>query len=600
MGLKDHFVSEQLPNQPGIYKFFDAENTLIYVGKAKNLKNRVSSYFNKGNSNTRKTLKLVSEIERLEYTIVNSEFDALLLENSLIKENQPKYNIRLKDDKTYPYIIVTKEPFPKVYPTRIVNYDLGTYYGPYAGVKAMNNVLDLIRKLYKIRTCNLSLIEKNIKEGKFKVCLEYHIGNCKAPCVGLQLLHEYEEEMAQVHNILKGNLSKVKSHFKEKMGEAATNMEFETAQSFKEKLDLLENFQAKSLVVNPNIDDIDVFTVVSTEEAAYLSFLKVIQGSITQTLTREIKRKLDETDEEILLLNIIEIRDALNSRADEVITNIAIEKSFDNFEICVPQRGDKRKLIELSLKNGMYFKKERVEEQMNNRSDESTSRILNRLKEDLRLTHLPETIECFDNSNIQGTNPVSSMVCFKNARPSKKDYRHYNIKTVEGPNDFASMYEVVYRRYKRLLTEELPLPNLIIIDGGKGQLSSAVDALKSLNIYGQIPVIGIAKRLEELYYPEDNFPLYIDKRSESLRLLQRVRDEAHRFAITFHRDKRSKGSLKTQLEDIKGIGKETVSKLLGTYKTIQRIKDTGPEEVSKVIGKDKANRLFEQLNSGAK
>jgi excinuclease ABC subunit C len=597
MALKDHFVSDQLPNQPGIYKFFDAEDTLIYVGKAKNLKNRVSSYFNKGNSNTRKTLKLVSEIERLEYTIVNSEFDALLLENSLIKENLPKYNIRLKDDKSYPYVIVTNEPFPKVYPTRTVNYDLGTYYGPYAGVKAMNNVLDLIRKLYKIRTCNLSLIEKNIKEGKFKVCLEYHIGNCKAPCVGLQLLQEYEEEIAQVHHILKGNLSKVKGHFKEKMTEAAMNMEFETAQSFKEKLDLLENFQAKSLVVNPNIDDLDVFTIVSTEDAAYLSFLKVIQGSITQTLTREIKRKLDETDEEILLLNIIEIRDALNSTAEEVITNIPIEKSFDNFEICVPLRGDKKKLIELSVKNGMYFKKEKMEEQMNNRTDESANRILNRLKEDLRLTHLPETIECFDNSNIQGTNPVSSMVCFKNARPSKKDYRHYNIKTVEGPNDFASMYEVVYRRYKRLLAEELPLPNLIMIDGGKGQLSAAVDALKSLNIYGQIPIIGIAKRLEELYYPEDSFPLYIDKRSESLRLLQRVRDEAHRFAITFHRDKRSKGSLKTQLEDIKGIGKETVTKLLGTYKTIQRIKETGPEEVSKIIGKDKANKLFEQLNS---
>lgn len=597
MSLKNSSILDlKLPPEPGIYKFFNGDGVLIYVGKAKNIKNRVSSYFNKGASNTRKTLKLVSEIAKIEFTIVNSEFDALLLENSLIKKHQPKYNIQLKDDKSYPYILITNEPFPKIYSTRILNHHLGTYYGPYASVKAMNNVLELIRKLYTIRTCNLSLIEKNIKEGKFKVCLEYHIGNCKGPCEGLQKLEEYDEDITQVHHILKGNLGVVRSYFKDKMNIYATSLEFEKANSFKEKLDMVEKFQSKSLVVNPNISDLDVFTIVSDENTAYINFLKVIQGSITQTLTREVKRKLEEPEDEILLMTIIEIRESLQSTSKDVITNIPVETSIENFHITVPQIGDKRKLIALSLKNALYYKKEKSEEINNNRSEDNSSRILSRLKQDLRMNSLPVAIECFDNSNIQGTNPVSSMVCFKNARPSKKDYRHYNIKSVEGPNDFASMYEVVYRRYKRILTEEQPLPDLIVVDGGKGQLSVATDALKALNLYGKVPIIGIAKRLEEIYFPEDAIPLHIDKKSESLRLLQRIRDEAHRFAINFHRDKRSKAGLKSQLEGVKGIGKETINKLLSTYKTIQRIKETNVEEVGRLIGMDRARKLLTQLN----
>lgn len=597
MGLKSTALSDlKLPNEPGIYKFFNAEGVLVYVGKAKSIKNRVSSYFNKASNISRKTLKLVSEIAKIEFTIVNSEFDALLLENSLIKKHQPKYNIQLKDDKSYPFILVTKEPFPKIYSTRVLNHDLGTYYGPYASVKAMNNVLDLIRKLYTIRTCNLHLSEKNIKEGKFKVCLEYHIGNCKGPCEALQKNEDYEEDIEHVHHILKGNLGAVRNYFKEKMVSSSINLEFEKAQLYKDKLDLLERFQSKSLVVNPNISDLDVFTVVSDEDSAYINYLKVIQGSITQTLTREVKRKLEEPDQEILLLTMIEIREALNSSSYDVISNIPIEASFDNFCINVPQIGDKRKLIELSLKNALYYKKEKFEANQINKSEDLSNRILTRLLKDLRLNTLPVTIECFDNSNIQGTNPVSSMVCFKNGKPSKKDYRHYNIKSVEGPNDFASMYEVVYRRYKRLLLEECPLPDLIVVDGGKGQLSVAVDALKALEIYGKIPIIGIAKRLEEIYFPEDPIPLHIDKKSESLRLLQRIRDEAHRFAINFHRDKRSKAGIKTQLESVKGVGKETIDKLLSTYKTVQRIKEANVDEVSKLIGRDRARKLFEHIN----
>ncbi|HYG39910.1 MAG TPA: excinuclease ABC subunit UvrC [Cytophagales bacterium] len=597
MSLKNSSILDlKLPNEPGIYKFFNIDGILIYVGKAKNIKNRVSSYFNKGASNTRKTLKLVSEIAKIEFTIVNSEFDALLLENSLIKKHQPKYNIQLKDDKSYPYILITNEPFPKIYATRVLNHDLGTYYGPYASVKAMNNVLEFIRKLYTIRTCNLNLSDKNINEGKFKVCLEYHIGNCKGPCEGLQKLEEYDEDIAHVHHILKGNLGVVRNYFKDKMNTYANNLEFEKAHSFKEKLDLVERFQSKSLVVNPAISDLEVFTIVSDENTAYVNFLKVIQGSITQTLTREVKRKLDEPENEILLMTIIEVRELLQSTSKEVITNIPVDTTIEKFNITVPQIGDKRKLIALSLKNALYYKKEKSEEIINNRSEDASSRILTKLGQDLRMNSLPMTIECFDNSNIQGTNPVSSMVCFKNGRPSKKDYRHYNIRSVEGPNDFASMYEVVYRRYKRILSEEQPLPDLIVVDGGKGQLSMAVDALKALEIYGRVPIIGIAKRLEELYFPDDSIPLHIDKKSESLRLLQRIRDEAHRFAINFHRDKRSKAGLKSQLEGVKGIGKETINKLLSTYKTIQRIKETDVEEVGKLIGMDRARKLLIQLN----
>ncbi len=580
----------KLPDSPGVYRYFNEEGTLIYVGKAKSLKKRVSSYFNKNTGVNRKTKRLVSEIKAIEITLVNSEFDALLLENNLIKQNQPKYNILLKDDKTFPYICVSKERFPRIYSTRKLIHSNGTYFGPYANVKVMNNVLRLINNLFTLRTCRYDLSEEHISKGKFKVCLEYHIGNCKGPCEGLQTEEAYLEDITQAVNILKGNLSVPKNYFKERMIVASEQLEFERAQRFKEKLEMVDRFQSKSVVVSPKLADLDVFTIISDEKYAFVNYLRIKNGTINLSQTSEVKKKLNEADEDILLMMLITLRYQYHSSAKEVLVNKAVEFSSENFRTIQPQIGDKKKLIELSLKNALFAKKEKYQS-LENVKDKG-NRVLKQLQSDLQLKELPAHIECFDNSNIQGTNPVASMVCFKMGRPSKKDYRHYKIKTVVGPDDFGSMKEVVGRRYKRLLEEDAPLPKLIVIDGGKGQLNAACDALRELKLYGEIPIIGIAKRLEELYFPEDQFPLHIDKKSESLRLIQKLRDEAHRFAITFHRDLRSKNSFQFELENVKGIGRVTVDKLLKEFRTMSNIEKASEEELTELVGDARAKRVL--------
>ena len=583
----------KLPNQPGIYKYFNTEGTIIYIGKAKDLRKRVSSYFTKAAGVSRKTLKLVSEVAMLEVVIVNSEFDALLLENSLIKEYQPKYNILLKDDKSFPSILITKDRFPKIYSTRRIEKSKGEYFGPYTSVKAMNNVLDLIRKLYKIRTCNLHLSKKNITENKFKVCLEYHLGNCLGPCEGKQTEANYLEEIEQSRNILKGNIQVVKTYFLDKMKDAATAMEFEVAQEFKEKLDLLEKFQSKSLIVNQKVTDIDVFSISTDEDTAFVNYMRIQHGAINLSETVEIKKKLDESKEELLIHAIINLKEKFNSPNTEILCNIALPSWDERTKVYQPKIGDKKKLVDLSMKNLLFYKKDKISKAAPRETNQE--RILKQLKEDLRLTHIPYHIECFDNSNIQGTNPVASMVCFKNAKPSKKDYRHFKIKTVVGPDDFGSMREIVFRRYGRLQREGSPYPQLILIDGGKGQLSAAVESLKELNLYGEIPIIGIAKKLEEIYFPGDQIPLHLSKKSESLKLLQHLRDEAHRFAITFHRDLRSKGSLVSELDSIKGIGKVSKEKLLQRFKTISNIRKASITDLAAEIGLAKAKDLKAQL-----
>ncbi|WP_421977664.1 excinuclease ABC subunit UvrC [Roseivirga seohaensis] len=579
----------KLPDNPGVYRYYNADDTLIYVGKAKSLKKRVSSYFNKSAQHSRKTIRMVSEIVSIEIVLVNSEFDALLLENNLIKQNQPKYNILLKDDKTFPYLCVSNERFPRIYSTRKLIPSLGRYFGPFTNVKAMNNVLKLINSLFTLRTCRYDLSQENIAKGKFKVCLEYHLGNCKGPCEGLQSEEDYLKDVDQALNILKGNLGLPKSYFKERMQEAAAELQFEKAQEFKEKLELLDDFHSKSVIVSPKLTDVDVFTIVSDEKYAFVNYIRIKNGMINLSKTNEIKKKLNETDEEILSLMLVDMRDRYQSITKEILTNKPLDLGSETFQPVVPQIGDKRKLVELSLKNSLFAKKEKYQS-LDNVKDKG-NRVLKQLQIDLQLKELPVHIECFDNSNIQGTNPVASMVCFKMGRPSKKDYRHYKIKTVIGPDDFASMTEVVGRRYRRLLEEQQPLPKLIVIDGGKGQLSAACDALKSLGIYGEIPIIGIAKRLEEIYFPEDSFPLHIDKKSESLRLIQKLRDEAHRFAITFHRDLRSKNSFNFELENVKGIGRFTVDKLLKEFRTMSRIESASFEELSAIAGESRARRI---------
>jgi len=579
----------KLPDSPGVYRYFNEEGTLIYVGKAKSLRKRVASYFNKNQGVNRKTKKLVSEIKAIEVTLVNSEFDALLLENNLIKQNQPKYNILLKDDKTFPYICVSNERFPRVYSTRKLIHANGTYYGPYANVKVMNNVLKLINTLFTLRTCRYDLSEENISKGKFKVCLEYHIGNCKGPCEGLQSETDYLHDIDQAVNILKGHLSVPKNYFKDRMILASENLEFEQAQYYKEKLDMVDRFQSKSIVVSPKIADLDVFTIISDEKYAFVNYIRIKNGTINLSQTSEVKKKLNEDDEEILMLLLIQLRDQYQSSAKEVLVNKLVEFVSDNFKTIQPQIGDKKKLIDLSLKNALFAKKEKYAS-LENVKDKG-NRVLRQLQNDLQLKEMPTHIECFDNSNIQGTNPVASMVCFKMGRPSKKDYRHYKIKTVVGADDFGSMKEVVGRRYKRLVDENLPLPKLIVVDGGKGQLNAACDALVELNLYGKIPIIGIAKRLEELYFPGDQFPLHIDKKSESLRLIQRLRDEAHRFAINFHRDLRSKNGFQFELENVKGLGRVTVDKLLKEFRTMSKIEAASPEELSPIVGEARARLI---------
>ncbi|MGM0946893.1 MAG: excinuclease ABC subunit UvrC [Bacteroidota bacterium] len=589
----------QLPDHPGVYKYFNETDELIYVGKAKSLKKRVSSYFNKNTGVNLKTRRMVREINRIEITLVNSEFDALLLENNLIKKSQPKYNILLRDDKTYPYLLITKENFPRIFPTRKYIPKRGTYFGPFASVKAMNNVLDLIRELFTIRTCKLDLSPYKIDEGKYKVCLEYHIGNCQGPCVGKQGEQDYLKDLDQAKHILKGNLGVAKTIFKQQMQEFAENLEFEKAQKTKEKLDLLEKYQAKSLIANPSISNHDVCTIVMDEKQAYVNYMRVKSGALIVSKNVELKKKLDESEEELLVTALIRLQDQFNSDADEVLVNIEIKDPIEGLNLLLPKIGDKKHLIDLSVKNALFYKKEKA--LLLGLNQDKKDRVIRQLQQDLSLPEIPDHIECFDNSNIQGTNPVASMVCFLNGKPAVKEYRHYHIKTVEGPNDFASMTEVVGRRYKRLIEEGKPLPKLIVIDGGKGQLSSAVEALKELGVYGKMPIIGIAKRLEEIYFPGDSYPIHIDKKSESLRLLQRIRDEAHRFAITFHRKVRSKNAFGTQLTAIPGIGPTTADRLLSHFKSVKKISQASEDELAAVIGKSKAMELikWKEKNKGA-
>jgi excinuclease ABC subunit C len=578
-----------LPDQPGVYRFYDREDVLIYVGKAKSLKKRVSSYFNKQSQYSRKTEKLVSEIRRLEFTLTNSEFDSLLLENNLIKQNQPKYNILLKDDKTFPYLCILKERFPRIIYTRKYIPRQGEYFGPYTSVVSMKSVLELVRQLYSIRTCSLVLSEENIQQKKFKVCLEYHIGNCRGPCEGLQDEASYLEDIAQARNVLKGDLSVVEETFHQRMQAAADRLEFEKAARFKHKLELLEKFQTKSLVVNRRLTDIDVITIASTETDAFLNYLMVKEGAIVFSKNVELKKKLDEMDEELASLVLVSLRTEYNSTNPIIYSNVPLALETEGLELVVPQIGDKRKLVALSLKNALFAKQKSETEKAEKQSKKNE--VLHILQKDLRLTTFPKIIECFDNSNFQGTSPVASMVRFVDGQPQKAGYRHFNIKTVEGPDDFASMKEIVTRRYKRIMEEQGEFPHLIIVDGGKGQLSSAVEALQEVGIYGKIPIIGIAKKLEEIYYPDDPVPLHIHKKSPGLLLIQRIRDEAHRFAITFHRLKRSQSTFVTEIESIPGIGKKTADKLLAHFKSVKKIKEASLEELTALVGAAAAARI---------
>ncbi|MCB0487397.1 MAG: excinuclease ABC subunit C [Cyclobacteriaceae bacterium] len=592
--MKDAIKAQvaSLPDAPGIYKFFDSDSTVIYVGKAKSLKKRVSSYFNKQSQYNRKTEKLVSEIRNIEYTITNSEFDALLLENNFIKQNQPKYNILLKDDKTFPYLCILNERFPRIISTRKYQQKKGEYFGPYTSVVSMKSVLDLIRQLYSIRTCNLQLTEENIEQKKFKVCLEYHIGNCKGPCENLQTEEDYNEDINQARSILKGNLSVVIDYFTGQMKNASTQLEYERAEHFKHKLYLLEKFQTKSLIVNKKITDVDVFSITSSEQYAFINYLQIKEGSVVFSDNVEVKKKIEESDDDILTYVTHELRLKHRSSNSVIYTNLPLTTNSENIENVVPQIGDKRKLVALSLKNALYLRNQR--EILKEDKKAKKNKVLTILQSDLRLQKLPTVIECFDNSNFQGSYPVASMVRFVDGKPDKSGYRHFNIKTVQGPDDFASMHEIVTRRYSRLIEENKPLPDLIIVDGGKGQLSSATDALKNLSLYGRIPIVGIAKKLEEIYYPEDSLPLHISKKSPGLLLIQKIRDEAHRFAITFHRQKRAKGSLSTELESIPGIGPKTMDKLLAKYRSLKKIREAPIHELTEMVGKKKADLIVGQ------
>lgn len=582
-----------IPHKPGVYQYFDAEGTLIYIGKAKDLRNRVGSYFIDKNQINGKTRVLVSKIRKITFTIVDTEIDAWLLENSLIKKHQPRYNIMLKDDKTYPWIIIKKEAFPRIYWTRKYIKDGSTYFGPYASVGMMHTILDLIKETYTLRTCNLPLTPQNISEGKFKVCLEYQIGNCKGPCQNFQTQEDYDHNIEEIKDILNGKIGNVIREVKQVIKKAVDELNFELAHTYQKKLAVLEKYQSKSTVVNSAITNIDVVSIASDERYAFVNYLKVMNGSIIQTQTIEIKKRLDETDEELLTIAITEFRTKFKSTSKEIIVPFSIPLIDPSLKFTVPKLGEKKKLLELSEKNVLFFKREKLNQYEKLNPDLRTDRILTQMKNDLRLTQLPQHIECFDNSNFQGKYPVSAIVVFKDAKPSKKDYRHFNVKTVEGPNDFATMEEAVYRRYKRMLEEENTLPQLIIIDGGKGQLSAALTSLRKLGIDKKVTVIGIAKRLEELYYPGDSLPLYLDKKSETLKIIQQLRDEAHRFGITFHRKKRDQGTLKTELELIPGIGKTTADRLLVKFKSVKKIKEASQEELEQVLTKKQAVALKE-------
>lgn len=585
---------QTLPTNPGVYQFYDADEVLIYVGKAINLKKRVSSYFQKVHDNA-KTRVLVKKILRIEHIVVATESDALLLENNLIKKYQPRYNILLKDDKSYPWICVKKERFPRVFLTRRMVKDGSLYFGPYTSMKTVHTLLDLFKELFPLRTCAYDLSLQNIQNHKFKVCLEYHLKNCKGACEGLQTEEDYNENIRQIIEILKGNFKDTVKRFKEEMLSLAVDLRFEEAQVIKEKLEVLEKYQAKSTIVSSKISNVDVFTIVSDEEYAYVNFLQVAYGAIVRAHTIEIKKKLEETDRELLEYAIIDIRERFFSASKEIIVPFEVTLA-EGLLLTIPKLGEKKQLLELSERNAKHFRQDRFKQEKILDPERHTNRILTQMQRDLHLAVPPVHIECFDNSNIQGTNPVSACVVFKNAKPSKKDYRHFNVKTVEGPNDFASMEEAVFRRYRRLLDEQQPLPQLIIIDGGKGQLSSALKALEQLELRGKIAVISIAERLEEIYFPEDSVPLYLDKRSETLRIIQQLRDEAHRFGITFHRQKRSKAAIVSELDNVQGIGAKTKETLLQHFKSVKRIREATEEELVKVVG-FRGKKVYEYFSS---
>ena len=585
-----------LPSEPGVYRYYDKKGEILYVGKAKNLKNRVLSYFNKSQIGY-KTRMMVSKIVRLETTVVNSEYDALLLENNLIKEYQPFYNILLKDDKSYPWICIKKEPFPRIFLTRNVIKDGSEYYGPYAKVKQAKTLIEVIKNIYKLRTCSLNLAPEKIKEGKYKVCLEYHIKNCSGPCEGLESEEEYAQKLNAIRGIIKGEFKAAREYLEAEMYNYAAKLEFENAQQSKEKLQILENYQTHTTIVSSNINDVDVFGIISDEAAAYVNYFKIKNGSIIQSYTTEIKKMLDETDEEILEEALIEIRNKFNSTSTEIFLPFHLNIEIPHVKLIVPKLGDKKRIVELSEKNAMEYRVEKLKQVQIVDPERHTNRIMAEMKKLLRLPEEPRHIEGFDNSNIQGTNPVSACVVFKDGKPSKADYRIFHVKTVEGPNDFATMEEVIYRRYSRLLDEGEPLPQLILIDGGKGQLSSAVKSLKLLGLYGKISIIGIAKRLEEIFFPEDPVPLYLDKKSETLKVLQRVRDESHRFGVKHHRTRRKNSTIKSELEEIPGVGEKTIQQLLSKLKSVKRIKEASLETLEEILGKSKAKAVWEHFNN---
>ncbi len=588
-----------LPHQPGCYQFLDDRDTVIYVGKAKDLKKRVSSYFNKNHEHP-KTRILVRNIRKIKYIVVNTEEDTFLLENNLIKQLMPRYNVMLKDDKTYPFIVIKNEFFPRVYKTRKIVKDGSRYFGPYTSVVSVNALLDIFRNVYKIRTCRLNLTPENISAGKFRVCLEYHIKKCKGPCEALQTMEDYNKNISEITEILKGNISIIEKQIQEEMQSLAEQLRFEEAHELKEKLWLIQNFREKSQVVSSFDYNLDVFSLEEDEHSAFINYLHVVKGAVNQAYTFEYKKKLDETPEELLGLGIVEMRQRFGSQSREIIVPFLPYLKLSEVEFTIPRRGDKRKLLSLSEKNVKQYKIDKLKKAEMLNPDQRSTRILKTVQKDLQLKEVPWHIECFDNSNIQGTNPVAACVVFKKAKPAKKEYRHYNVKSVTGPDDYASMREIVERRYSRLLNEGSPLPQLIVIDGGKGQLHAAVESLQKIGLYGKIAIIGIAKRLEEIYYPEDSVPLYIDKNSETLKLIQQLRDEAHRFGITFHRQKRSKAQIVSELDSVKGIGAETKKKLLSHFKSIKRIKEAEREEIIRIIGKSKGELIGQWISESKK
>lgn len=590
---------QTLPDKPGVYQYLNKEGTIIYVGKAKNLKKRVNSYFNKEPDNG-KTAVLVRQIVDLQYIVVDTEMDALLLENNLIKKYQPKYNIQLKDDKTYPWICVKKEAFPRVFSTRRLVRDGSNYYGPYPNVKVMHTLLSLIKEVYPLRTCSLDLSSDKIAVKKYKVCLEYHIGNCLGPCAGFQEQSAYNQYIDEIDHLLKGNIGQVIQGLKKRMMTFASEQAYEAAQEVKEKVDTLEKYQAKSTIVSPSIRAVDVCTLLNDKDVAYVNYLCIQDGSIIHAYTTSVKKKLNETPADILGYVISEFRERFNSQSTELLTDVPLDLSFPGLTISIPQRGDKKQLIELSQRNTKFYKLDKERQEKIIDPERHTNRILETIKSDFRLKELPVHMECFDNSNLQGTNAVSACVVFKNAKPSKADYRHFNVQTVEGPDDFATMEEAVFRRYRRLIDEGQTLPQLVIIDGGKGQLSSALTALERLGIRGQLAIVGIAKRLEEIFFPGDSLPIYLDKRSESLKVIQHMRNEAHRFGITHHRNKRSKNAFQSSLADVPGIGPKTYEALMKQFKTVSAIREATEEDIINVIGKSKTSILLDFLQSAEK